>query len=197
MPGLNKILSTIEEQSRRQADALIGEAEKKTQKIRTDGDAAAQSAYDRRIEDCKAECEHEYADACSSAEAGMKRELLAYKIKYIDAVINNAIEKINSMPDEEYFSAVLRLAGANMRKGDGIMYFSSRDLARIPSDFGKRLNLLASVDGSSLKISDEPADIENGFILQYGSISENCSFSAIAEADRDVLRDKAAALLFK
>ena len=48
----------------------------------------------------------------------------------------------------------------------------------------------------NIKISEKPAEIENGFILTYGLISENCSFRAIIEAERDSLRDMAAAELF-
>ena len=38
--------------------------------------------------------------------------------------------------------------------------------------------------------------MEDGFILTYGLISENCSFSAIAESEREAMRDTAAKALF-
>lgn len=197
MPGLDKILSTIEEQGKRQADAIIKDAEKRADVILSESKSAAEDAYNDCLIGCRKQCEHDYSAARSSAEAELKRELLALKIKCIDSVIENALNRINEMQDDEYFSAVLKMVSDHMRSGCGIIHFSARDLKRLPSGFEKNLNLLASLDNSSVTISNIPADIENGFILSYGNISENCSFRAIAEAERDTLRDKVADVLFK
>ena len=45
-------------------------------------------------------------------------------------------------------------------------------------------------------ISDVPAEISDGFVLEYGLISENCSFSAVLEAEKEGVRDLAARHLF-
>ena len=47
-----------------------------------------------------------------------------------------------------------------------------------------------------MKISDIPADIDNGFVLKYGLISENCTFREVIESEKDRIRDILAGILF-
>lgn len=196
MPGLETILGSIEKDGRSQADSIISSAEKKAEKIRSEGEAAAKAAHDEYIENCKAQCEREYKSACSAAEADMKRKLLACRMDCIDGVIEGAISKINADRGAEYFAALLAMAEKRLKKGNGVMYFGADDLRSLPADFEKKLGSLAERKGSSVVISDKPADIENGFILSYGNISENCCLSEIAESEKEALRDKIAEVLF-
>ena len=55
---------------------------------------------------------------------------------------------------------------------------------------------LTEKNGGSVQLSKQPADIEDGFILSYGLISENCSFRAMMEAEKEDIRDTAARILF-
>lgn len=91
---------------------------------------------------------------------------------------------------------ILRLAGRKIHKGDGKIYFGKKDLARLPADFSAKLSALATGAGGTVEISATPADIENGFILEYGLISENCNFRAIIESEKDSIRDILAKELF-
>lgn len=196
MSGIDKILTVIENQSKQNADAVINAAQKKAKAISSEGNEEAKKAHDQLIEKCVRDCETEYINACSAIDAAMKREILACKVHCINMAVERALNKISELPDDEYFAIILKLIGTHLRKGCGILSFGVKDLARIPSDFEKNVNLLAGIDGSSVKLSNEPADIENGFKLSYGDISENCSFSAIAEEKKDAISDKAAAVLF-
>ena len=56
---------------------------------------------------------------------------------------------------------------------------------------------MAEKNNGSIQLSKVPADIEDGFILSYGLISENCSFRAIIEAEKEDIRDTAARILFR
>lgn len=197
MPGLDKILSTIEDQARESAESIVRQAEQKSASIRSEGDKQAQSAYNDIMEKCRKNCGFKYAGACNSIDSEMKRELLRCKIQCIDKAAETALEKLSSLPDGEYFAVIIRLAEKYMRKGSGVMYFGKKDLSRLPSGFEKSLNVLAETRGSTIEISPEPADIADGFILRYGNISENCSFRAIAEAEKNNIRDTAAAVLFE
>ena len=44
-------------------------------------------------------------------------------------------------------------------------------------------------ENGSLTVSRTPADIENGFVLRYGGIDENCSLRALFEEKRETLQD--------
>ena len=89
-----------------------------------------------------------------------------------------------------------RLAEQKLRKGSGLISLSENDLKRLPADFETDIRSSAEKLGGTLEISKKPADISDGFILSYGLISENCSFRAIIESERDEVRDTAAAKLF-
>lgn len=197
MSGLDQILDMIESQGKQNADALIRSAEQKAEKIRLEGEAKANEEFDRQIERFRSDCDMAYRNACSSADAAARRELLACKVAYIDKAIQTAIERTADLPDSEYFGILIRLLGKHIRKGKGILQLSAKDLKRLPADFERNIHLLAESENSEIELLAEPADIENGFILSYGLISENCSFDSIAESEKNEIRDIAAAVLFE
>ena len=79
---------------------------------------------------------------------------------------------------------------------DGEIFFSPADLAKLPEGFADRIEETAKGRGGSLKISKEGRNIENGFILAYGGIEENCTLRAMFDAKRDELSDKVHRILF-
>ena len=127
----------------------------------------------------------------------MKRKILACKVELIDETIEKTIDKLKKLPEKEYFELILKLAERHLQPDKGIISLGKADLARVSGDFENQLNTIASKNGGSIQLSKEPADIEDGFILKYGLISENCSFRAIIESEKDEIRDTAARALFR
>lgn len=197
MSGLNKILHEIENQSRQRADLMEKEAMQKADAIRSEGEKISEEKYNALIQEYRNECEREYVNACSAADAAMRRELLICKVECIDKTVKKALERVAELPDQEYFAVILKLISKHLQPGEGILSFSKKDLSRLPSDFAEKLKNLADKENTYITISEKPADIENGFLLSYGKISENCSISAIVEAEKNSIRDKTAAILFE
>ena len=56
-------------------------------------------------------------------------------------------------------------------------------------NFEKKINEAAEAKGGQLSICRKSAKIDNGFILVYGDIEENCSLKAIFDAKHDELTD--------
>lgn len=196
MSGLDEILNIIETQQKQDEDRIISSAQAMAGEIQAEADEKAQKAYDDYMKKARSQHERDFENACSSADAAVKRKILAEKVGMIDSVIENVVRKLNALPDDQYFSLVERLAGMHMRQGNGEIFFGKKDLGRIPADFGKRLDQLAKKAGGTVCISPDPADISDGFILKYGLVSENCGFYAIIEAEKDEVRDTAARALF-
>jgi V/A-type H+-transporting ATPase subunit E len=192
--GINKITEAIESEARQSADSITAESNRRAEKIRADGDMAADEAYKKYLADCRKECAREYENARAAAESRIRRELLVCRSELIDKALKAAEERIAAMSDGKYFDLLLRLALKSSRPADGTVSFNAADLKRLPADFEKRLN--NGVSGGKLKISDVPADIDGGFIISFGDITENCSISAVMEAERDSARDAAASVLF-
>lgn len=196
MSGIDGILNIIDSQQKQTENNIIRSAEEKARAIEADGDSKAEKAYNDYMKKALIKAETDYKNACNSTDADNRRKILKCRVDIIDSATEKVLEKLGGLPDGEYFEMIFRLAGRKLHKGDGIIYFGKKDLARLPADFPEKLSVLASGAGGTVKISDTPADIENGFILEYGLISENCSFRAIIESEKDGIRDILARELF-
>lgn len=197
MAGLDEILNMISAQQKQTEDSIIKAAESKAAQIIKEGESKAQTAYDEYIRKAKAQHERDYENNCNSIDAEMKRKILSCKVELIDKAIEKTVQKLKDLPDKEYFDLIVRLAEKHMQSGEGVISFGSSDLKRLPADLEERLNSAAEKIKGTVKVSAEAADIEDGFILSYGLISENCSFRSIIEAENEEVRDIAARELFR
>lgn len=196
MSGLDEILNIIDEQRIQNEESIIGAANQKAAAIRSEGEQNAQKAYSEQLEKGQADAKRDFVNACASVDSDMKRKVLDSKVKLIDSAIEATLERLAKLPEDEYFAMLKRLAEQKLRKGSGVIALSANDLKRLPADFETDIRSSAEKLGGTLEISKKPADISDGFILSYGLISENCSFRAIIESERDEVRDTAAAKLF-
>lgn len=196
MSGLDEILNIIDEQRIQNEESIIGAANQKAAAIRSEGEQKAQKAYSEQLEKGQTDAKRDFVNACASVDSDMKRKVLDSKVKLIDSAIEATLERLAKLPEDEYFAMLKRLAEQKLRKGSGLISLSANDLKRLPADFETDIRSSAEKLGGTLEISKKPADISDGFILSYGLISENCSFRAIIESERDEIRDTAAAKLF-
>lgn len=196
MSGLDEILNIIDEQRIQNEESIIGAANQKAAAIRSEGEQKAQKAYSEQLEKGQTDAKRDFVNACASVDSDMKRKVLDSKVKLIDSAIEAILERLAKLPEDEYFAMLKRLAEQKLRKGSGLISLSANDLKRLPADFETDIRSSAEKLGGTLEISKKPADISDGFILSYGLISENCSFRAIIESERDEVRDTAAAKLF-
>ncbi len=196
MAGIEEILNMIDSQQKQTEDNILSAASRKATSIEREGRDRAEKAYAEYVKKGKEQLERDFENSCSSADAAMKRRILDSKIKLIEEAVEAAVKKLDTLPDKEYFSVLEKLAVKRLSGGEGVLSLSSRDLARVPADFMQKLSEAAAKTGGSVKLAKEPAEIENGFVLTYGLISENCSFRAIIEAEREGVRDTAARVLF-
>ncbi|MCR5599145.1 MAG: H(+)-transporting ATPase [Ruminococcus sp.] len=197
MSGLDEILNLIEAQQKQTEDSILKAATTKAKAIKEEGEVNANKAYEEHLLKAKQQAEKDFENSCASVDANMKRRILAAKVELIDETIEKTITKLRSLPDKEYFELILKLAERHMQSDKGVISLGSNDLARVPADFEQKLSELAKNKGGSIVLSKEKADIDDGFILSYGLISENCSFRAMFEAEKEDVRDIAARALFR
>lgn len=196
MSGLEEILNIIGSQQKQTEENLVAAAERRASAILYDGNKNAEKAYEEHFRKMSEQLGRDFDNACSSVDTSKKRRILERKISLIDETVEAAIEKLDKLPDSEYFAVIGQLAEKRLRKGEGVLSLSGRDLSRLPDGFIKGLCEAAEKTGGSIRLDSVPAEIENGFILTYGLISENCSFRAVIEAEREGVRDTAARVLF-
>lgn len=196
MSGIDDILNIIDSQQKQTENNIIRSAEEKARGIEAEGDSKAEKAYNEYMKRALIKAETDFRNACNSTDAENKRKILQCRVEMIETATQKVIEKLSGLSDIEYFEIILRLVGRKIHKGNGKIFFGKKDLARLPADFSEKLSVLAEKVGGTVKISATAADIENGFILEYGLISENCSFDAILESEKDSVRDILAKELF-
>lgn len=191
MAGIENILSIISSQQKQTEKTIISSAEKKADGIITEGNEKAVKEYEEYLKKAKVQLALDYDNAVSSVNSQMKRKALAYKVKCIDNTIEKVIDKLNGLTDNKYFAVLEKLLLSRADNKKGVLFLNKKDLTRITDSFRNTAEKL------NIEISEEYADIENGFILTYGLISENCSFRAIIEAERDGVRNIISRELFE
>ncbi len=196
MAGVANITNEILQDAKEKAEALLRDAKWKADTR----EAAVKAELDAEHRKVEAKAEQEaaaYAERVIS-QADMKKRLAVLKTKQsvIDEVIETAYKKLAAQDDASYFQMLLTLIGRHVQKGQGSVLLSARDLDRLPEGFAKEVSAIAEKQGGSLQILKEAAAIDNGFVLRYGGIDENCTLKALFEEKRDALTDKVQEVLW-
>ena len=193
MSNDEKILSVIKKESEEKIKALNDDAEKVYLEIT--GEAVKKAEEIRRSGEHKVQLQAENLLKAfrSRAELERRNALLRTKRKEIEKTIGMIQKHINSMNEKDYFRFILRLA-KNLENTDGVMYFNSSDLKRMPKNF----QMILEDHSINSKLSDTPDDsIDGGFILKNGDIEENMSISSLIEEKREKLEDLISSELFE
>ncbi len=189
MSGLDKITARLNEECEAECAAIADAASLSAANTL----AAAETAAKRIIEDAKTKAQKEadriISGAKSSASLNDRREMLQTRVDLIDEALKKAQWYLRSLNTEDYFKVLFSLAARSRQPGTGEMRLNAKDLERMPKSFLQQL-------GAGIKVSEQPCDIEDGFILVYGDIEMNCTFSALFASCREELKAKAADILF-
>lgn len=188
MSGLDNILSRLDKECTSQCEAIRAEAEKKAAKRIEEAKEKASSILQQKMSAAQKEADIIISKADSSASANARKALLAAKVALIDGILEKALNKLHCLDEPSYFTVLGKLAEKNSLDSHGTMYLSARDLERMPASFREGLK--------NISISDEPSHINDGFILKYGDIEVNCSFSAMLSVSKDELKAVAGEILF-
>ena len=157
-------------------------AEKQAVEIRHSGEHRVQLQSERLLKAYK-----------SRAELERRNALLKTKRELIEKAFIHIHEHMLGLKDKEYFQLVAELA-SSLGEIKGTVYFNSRDLKRLPSDFEKTL----CKGKNGMEISKTPDDgIDGGFILRSGDIEENMTFSAVLSDRREEIEDMISRELFR
>ena len=194
MAGLDKILSSIKAESDEAVKARIDEANKRADDILKEARASVSNECSSIEENGKRSADDTLSRAESAAALLKRKTILAEKQSIIAQVFNEAEDKLASLPEDQYFDTILKIATKNALHGEGKIIFSASDKKRLPSDFEKKLN--SALKDGKLTVSDDTVETGGGFILSYGGIEENCTFKALIDAERETLTDKVSKVLF-
>ncbi|MCR5651208.1 MAG: V-type ATP synthase subunit E [Lachnospiraceae bacterium] len=194
MTGLDKILEQIKKESDETVSKKLSEAKDRADSILEE----AKKSVAGQCESIETNGRNEAAEirkrAGSAADLYKRKAVLAEKQRIISGVFDKALGELEALSGSDYYNAVIKIAVKNALGQDGEIIFSEADKANVPSDFEMRLN--AQLKNGRLSVSDKTRPIGKGFILSYGGVEQNCTFSALVEASKEVLQDKVQEILF-
>ena len=196
MAGLDKMKSQILNEARAAADEKTATANAEAEEIISQAKAEAEKRRNGISQKSAAEVANYKERIASSIDLQHRTKILGAKQEMIAAVLDKAYETVTNLNDKEYFDMILKLLDRYALPQEGEIFFSAADLKRMPTGFEQDAQKSAKANGGSLKVSRRGRNIENGFVLVYGGIEENCTLRAIFDAKRDELSDKVHRMLF-
>lgn len=186
MGGLEKIIDRIISNAKETAEANINEARKKALEIEKDAKEKADYLKAQNEQKIIADCDKIKQMAESADRQNLRHSLLKARNDVIKSIIAEAKEHIKSMDGEKYTDILKKLIKNNISNDEGEIIFSKKDLKIVDDKFKEYIK---EESRSKLKVSDEIADIESGFIIRYGKIEINCSIDSIFEDKYNELSD--------
>ncbi len=198
MTGLDKIIKHIEDEAALTARNEIEKAKERAEEILKEAVLEADKKCSEIYEESQNEIKLSLSRSESAAALSEKKLILNAKQEIIADVIKKAQAALTSLPDEEYIVKVRNMIRKYALNQKGHILFSASDLTRLPKDFESSIiTALADKSDAGLSVSGLTADIDGGFILDYGDIQVNCSFEALISAARETLQDKVREILFQ
>lgn len=196
MANIDDIIKEIIAQAEEAANTNIADAKAEAAKIIEAAEAECKKMNEDMAAKTDAAKKASADRAKSSAEQQKRQAILKAKQEIISSLLDKAYGEILAMDDTSYFTLIEKLIKKYSLPKDGEIFFSNKDLQRLPSGFDKKAADIAKANGGSLKLSSESRNIDGGFVLSYGGIEENCSIAALFHSNKEILADKVHELLF-
>lgn len=196
MAGLDKMTRQILEEAKTAAEAKVEEAESKAAEMINQANEEAARISESISQKSEAEVANYKERVLSSIDLQKRTKVLSAKQELISEMLEKSYESLAGMEADKYFEMLLKLLDKYVLPQEGEIYFSYADLKKMPKGYEAEVKKAAGAKGGSLAVSAEGRNIENGFVLAYGGIEENCTLRAMFDEKRELLSDKVRELLF-
>ena len=227
MEGIEKIAAKIAQDAQAEIQKLMAETDEKVKAIQEDAQAQAQQEADEIVERGRSAAGERLQRLSSAAQMERRKLELAAKQEVLGEAFALALEKLCTLPEQEYIALLTRLALEASSSGKEQLILSQKDRAavgkqvvmavndalvkeRAPSlpeevtrskvgAFVDKLvhNTTAAVTGTGLTLSEETRDLKGGFIMVDGDVEINCAFETLVRLQREKLEKTVADALFQ
>ena len=165
-------IKTAEEQFRNETESAKRTLEKKYQEMLHADEKRLMEDMKRFLGKLKSDC---------------KMGLLEVKNKVIDSVLEHAISRIQSLPDSDYLTLMVKWLAKAPDNLEGELFVRVADLKRIPSNFIDDLNRNRK---AKVCLSKNAVDVKGGFILKTRNYEIDYALDTIAKNLRTTLIPK-------
>lgn len=142
MTGLEKILEDIKKEADTESQKILKEAEAKASVIKQEAEKDAAETKKKGEEKLTRDLQIVRERNESSSQLRRSQMTLKKKQELIGETVSKAKERVLSLPDDEYFKTILKVADRSLAAEEGIVYFNEKDLHRMTEDF--KISFLSS-----------------------------------------------------
>ena len=216
MNGIEKITQRMEDDAQREINEVLTtartQADEITRRCREQADKES-AAIVARGESAAAEREKRLE---SMAEMESRKLVLAAKQEVLHEAFTMALEKLCTLPDEEYIELLAALAVKAARTGREEVIFSQKDrnrvgkavvtkandalarkvAPRLPNDLTDTKAGAILAGTGMLTLAEETRPIKGGIILSDGDVETNCTFETLVRLQRENISGEVAKVLF-
>ena len=184
MKGIEKITARIAQEGQTEIDRILenarAEAAQIAQRYQSQADAEAASLAARN-EKAAAEREERLV---SVAQMEARKVSLAAKQEMVEQVYQRALEKLRTMPQEQYTAVLAALLVQASSTGAEEVIFSPEDRDKAGKAAVAKANEQLPKGSAGLTLSKETRNIAGGFILKDNNVEVNCTFDTLVRLQR-------------
>ena len=181
MKGIEKITQLIQTEAQSEIDSVLANARQEADtvasryQVRAEAEAAELAAKNE-----KAAAEREER-LVSAAQMEARKVLLSAKQEMVEKAYIRALEKLCSMPQEQYVDVLADLLLQASTTGTEEVVFSQKDREHAGKAAVEKAN---KASGKKLTLSQETLPIQGGFILRSGNVEVNCTFDTLVRLQK-------------
>ena len=193
MKGIEKITQLIQTDAQAEIDSVLSKAREEAEAVaaRYQAQAAAEAA-ELAVKNEKAAAEREER-LVSVAQMEARKVLLAAKQEMVEKAYIRALEKLTSMPEEQYTAVLADLLEEASSNGSEEAIFSQEDRERVGKAAVEKAN---AASGKQITLSAETRPITGGFILKNENVEVNCTFETLVRLQKADTAATVAKMLF-
>ena len=194
MDGIEKITGRIAADGQKEADAILAEARRQAGEIAARYDAQAQKESGEILSRGRRAADERVERLAGVAQLDARKLELAAKQELLKQAYGLALEKLETLPDEQAVALLADLAVRASATGGEQVILSQKDRARYGKAAVTRAN--EKLGDGHLTLSEQTRPIRGGLILSDGDVEVNCAFETLVRLQRGELDRQVAKVLF-
>lgn len=195
MKGINKITERITQNAEQEIAEIIREAQSKADDITARYTEAARKESIEILSRGQAAAEERMERLAGVAMLDSRKLELSVKQEILNHVFDIALERLNTLEEEEYVALLAKLAAKASYNGNEEILLSKEDRARAGEKIVRKANGLIP-GGGSLTLAEDTRTIKGGLILRDGDIETNCTFESLIRLLKSEKSTELAGILF-
>ena len=196
MDGIETITAKILDDARQQIADINNQTRQQVEQLEQQYARRAKQEADAILEEGRTAARERQERLVSSAGQERRKMELEAKQQVLDEAFALALDKLCSLPEEDYVSVLAAMAVRAARSGREQLVFSQTDRARV----GKRVVMAANEalpgGAGQMTLSEETRPMRGGFVVCDGRVETNCSFEMLVRMQREKMERQAADILF-